>query len=348
MAEERKLCSNEAAALVESVNDEQSTHVSMSTDNLIRNYLRDRTFSANDFKALWVVLTTIAFHVFAFWTYFGMHSSGLFVLTYPLVVLRWFIIYHDCIHLSFWEKKRWCVHFGRLLSVVTFTPYTHWRINHILHHDHSGDRASPKYDFNDTILFTVREYVQLPSWKRYVYRFVRDPRIFFTIIPFIKFVILERFCKGALMTNIGVCAHCCILYYFGGMHFFLLLMLTFMFVSSAGVILFHLQHTYNPTYVNNIPGQYSKFDSSLLGSSCIIMPPILKWFTLGIEYHHIHHMATQIPGYNLERIYKNAPPHLWDKVFRFDSFKKIIDSLGNTLWDEEKNRFVGFSEASQQ
>jgi omega-6 fatty acid desaturase (delta-12 desaturase) len=320
----------------------------MNTENLIRNYLKDKKFLANNFKALWVVLTTIAFHAFALWTYFGMNSWFLFVLTYSLIKLRWFVIYHDCTHLSFWEKKRWCVHFGHILSFLLLTPYTYWRINHLSHHDHSGDRTSTKYDFNDTVFFTVREYVQLPTWKRYLYRFFRDPIIFFTILPFIKFFILHRFHNGSLMTNVGGFFYCYIIYYVGGVHLFALFTLTVMLSTSWGFILFHMQHTYNPTYVNIIPGQYSKYDSSLQGSSCIIMPPILKWFTLGIEYHHIHHMVTQIPCYNLEYVYKNAPSYFWDGIFTFDSFQKIIDSLSKTLWDEEQNRFVGFSEVSQQ
>ena len=314
------------------------------SNETIRNYLKDKKFLANDLKSLWVVLTTIVCHGFILWTYFGLHSSILFVLTYPLILLRWFMIYHDCIHLSFWENKKWCIRFGELLTIWTFTPYRYWRTNHILHHDNSGDRTTQKYDFNDTIFFTVHEYEQLSVWKRCLYRFVRDPFIFFTLIPIIKFCIVDRFRKKCLLTNIGIGIRCSILFYFGGIHFLLLVIISFMIASTGSFVLFHLQHTYNPTYVNQIPGQYSKMNSALQGSSCIMIPPVLKWFTLGIEYHHIHHLATQIPGYNLQSVYTNAPSTFWDEVFKFDSFEKIIDSLGKTLWDEQKHRFVSFSE----
>ena len=241
----------------------------------------------------------------------------------------------------------WSIYFGHLISGLVFTPYNHWRHNHSLHHDNSGDRTSTKYEFNDTILFTVREYLQLPSWKRYVYRIVRDPIIFFTIVPFIHFFIRHRFCKGAFATNIGVFLHCYLLYYFGGAKLSMPLVMAMILASSGGFVLFHMQHTYNPTYVNNVEEQYSKFDASLQGSSLIGIPPILKWFTIGIEFHHIHHLTTRIPGYNLDRVHKGAPPYLWNGIFVFDSFGKIIDSLSKTLWDDERQRFVGFSEVTQ-
>ncbi|UJR19974.1 hypothetical protein I4U23_023106 [Adineta vaga] len=317
-------------------------------EHLIRDYLKNREFLANDLKAFSTVVVTICFHVFALWTYFGLNSPCLFVVTYALVFIRWFMIFHDCTHLSFWENKTWCIYFGKLLSCLVFTPYTYWRTNHILHHENSGDQTSTKYNFNDTIPLTVRQYVLLPSWKRYLYRFGRDPIIFFTIIPFIHFFIMNRFKKGAFITNVSVPLHCYFFYYFGGIRLIMLFVMTMILASSGGFILFHFQHTYNPTYINHIANKYSKFDASLRGSSHIIIPPILKWFTLGIEYHHIHHLTTRIPCYNLEHVHKKAPPYSWDNIFVFDSFHKIIDSLGKTLWDEEQHRFVGFSEISQE
>lgn len=62
---------------------------------------------------------------------------------------------------------------------------------------------------------------------------------------------------------------------------------------------FFNQHTYNPSYVVG-NREWTQRNSGLLGSSFIQVPYLLKYFTMGIEYHHIHHMNSKIPGYNLQ------------------------------------------------
>lgn len=330
------------------INDEESTCCFDETKKIILNYLGQKRFLANNKKAMWNVLCTIAFHLFALATYFTMHSSFLFCITYSFAIVRWFVIFHDCIHLSFWENPTWCIYFGQLLSIIVMTPYTSWHNNHVLHHEISGDRTNTKHAYNDTIYFTVREYLQLPHWKRYLYRFFRDPVMFFTIMPFIKFFFVNRFRKGAWVTNVGTFVYCYFFYYCGGFKLLLLFLLTVMFFGSMGFMLFHLQHTYNPSYLNNNPGQYSKFESAIHGSSYIIMPLLIKWFFMGVEYHQIHHLRTRIPAYNLEQAHNDAPPYFWKQCYKFDSWNKIIDSLRKTLFDEDRNRFIGFSEVPKQ
>ena len=36
----------------------------------------------------------------------------------------------------------------------------------------------------------------------------------------------------------------------------------------------------------------------------IQIPKYLQYFTAGIEYHHIHHMTTSIPGYKLKEYHE--------------------------------------------
>src|SRR5687768_7789918 len=61
-------------------------------------------------------------------------------LTVPLAVLagallvRVFIIFHDCGHGSFFKSRLANDITGFIAGVLTFTPYYHWRWEHSLHH----------------------------------------------------------------------------------------------------------------------------------------------------------------------------------------------------------------------
>src|SRR5947209_6799543 len=55
------------------------------------------------------------------------------------LLMRVFIIQHDCGHGSFFESKRANDLLGLLCSVLTMTPYLCWRKLHAVHHATSGD-----------------------------------------------------------------------------------------------------------------------------------------------------------------------------------------------------------------
>ena len=56
----------------------------------------------------------------------GLPAAGLLV--------RLFIIMHDCAHGSFFPSRRAMDALGYFLGVLTFTPYGQWRRDHALHH----------------------------------------------------------------------------------------------------------------------------------------------------------------------------------------------------------------------
>jgi omega-6 fatty acid desaturase (delta-12 desaturase) len=86
----------------------------------------------------------------------------------------------------------------------------------------------------------------------------------------------------------------------------------------------------------------SKWDYSLAairGSSFLKLPAVLQWFTGNIGFHHVHHLSSRIPNYNLARchyeneIFTNVKP-----VLLFSTFRAI--NLG--LWDETNHVLVSF------
>ena len=111
---------------------------------------------------------------------------------------------------------------------------------------------------------------------------------------------------------------------------------------------FHNQHTYNPSYVIT-NGKWTQRDSGLLGSSFITTPYIIKYFFMGIEYHHIHHMNAKIPGYNLQKYHEEvvSKSDLFDNVVTL-SMTECYNNLWLVLYDDEKKRYITFSEADEE
>lgn len=72
------------------------------------------------------------------------------------------------------------------------------------------------------------------------------------------------------------------------------------------------------------------------------MPWPLSWFTLGIEFHHVHHYSTNVPSYRLRECHlAGAKEGLWADVCEVGP-AKAWTSLANTMWDEENNVYVTF------
>merc|ERR550537_1135049 len=99
-----------------------------------------------------------------------------------------------------------------------------------------------------------------------------------------------------------------------------------------GVILFHMQHVFDPGYVREAD-DWNYLDASIEGSSLLHIPEYLKWVTLGIEYHHIHHARTRIPGYMLRKCHEDANPSMWKNVTRV-GLAHMWRLLNLTIWDD--------------
>src|SRR5579859_2123068 len=55
------------------------------------------------------------------------------------LLVRLFMIQHDCGHGSFFSNRLANDWIGRVIGVMTLTPYGYWRHNHALHHASSGN-----------------------------------------------------------------------------------------------------------------------------------------------------------------------------------------------------------------
>jgi len=97
------------------------------------------------------------------------------------------------------------------------------------------------------------------------------------------------------------------------------------FAEMIGTILFHLQHSVNIAYRQR-KTSWDFTRAALEGSTFLDIPLILKPFTNGIEYHHIHHLNTNVPSYYIAKCHEE-----------FDNGTKE----GNQ-WDQFSINRVGF------
>ena len=111
-----------------------------------------------------------------------------------------------------------------------------------------------------------------------------------------------------------------------------------MVAGGAGVWLFYVQHQFEGVYWER-GEDWSFVQSALQGSSFYKLPPVLQWFSGNIGFHHIHHLSSRIPNYNLEKCHKADP--LFQQVKPIKLFSSL-KSLNFRLWDEKRKRLVGF------
>jgi omega-6 fatty acid desaturase (delta-12 desaturase) len=111
--------------------------------------------------------------------------------------------------------------------------------------------------------------------------------------------------------------------------------------GSVGVWLFYVQHQFEDTYWQSADG-WSYADAALRGSSYLKLPKVLQFFTGNIGLHHVHHLSTKIPNYNLQRA------HDENEIFHAVPTLSLRDGLRTVrlkLWDEESGKLITWSEA---
>lgn len=294
--------------------------------------------SIGGYLALWVLMFfTVSL---SFWLTVGI------ALIAGALLVRVFIIFHDCGHGSFYRSRRANDVVGFISGVLTFTPYRHWRWEHSVHHGAAQDLD--RRGTGDVWTMTVEEYLSASFWKRTAYRTMRNPLVLFLIAPLYLFVVRERFWtsganqrqkRSVLFTNLGILLVAVLGSLVFGFQTYAILQLCAIGVSSTvGVWLFYVQHQYEGVYWER-EEDWDYTSAALEGSSFYKLPRVLQWFSGNIGFHHIHHLSSRIPNYHLERCHDSH------EIFRSIeplTFWAGFKSLSFRLWDEEERKLVGF------
>lgn len=111
--------------------------------------------------------------------------------------------------------------------------------------------------------------------------------------------------------------------------------------GAAGIVLFTVQHNFEHAYAGDDTD--CDYDAAALyGSSFLVLPGWLNWFTADIGYHHVHHLSARIPNYRLAACHAEHA-HLFSGTRRL-YLKDIGPSLKCLLWDPTARRIVTVKE----
>jgi len=300
-----------------------------------------------------VVNTFIPFFLIWYLMVLSLDYSYWLTLTLALpaagLLVRIFIIQHDCRHGSFFKSRKANDYLGSVCGILTLTPYYYWRKSHAIHHASAGNLA--QRGVGDVYTMTVSEYLQQSLWGRLKYRLYRHPLVLFVLGPVFLFFILYRFPHpeskswkreraSVWWTNLGLGILIAMLSFILGIKAFLLIYLpTTLLAATFGAWLFFVQHQFEDTYwAGEDEWDYSL--AALRGSSYYKLPKLLQWFTGNIGFHHIHHLSPRIPNYLLQACHEENPMFQHVVILTlWSSFQTIFLSL----WDEEQGRLVSFS-----
>jgi omega-6 fatty acid desaturase (delta-12 desaturase) len=268
-------------------------------------------------------------------------------------LVRLFMIQHDCGHGAFFRHRLANDWVGRVIGVLTLTPYDFWRRNHVIHHATSGNLD--RRGIGDVDTLTVREYLALSRRGRLRYRLYRHPLVMFGVGPAYLFLVQHRLPVGmmraswqpwlsTMATNAAIGAVAALMIWLIGLGPFLLVHLPIMLTAaSVGVWLFYVQHQFDGTFWAHNDG-WNVHEAALRGSSHYDLPGVLRWFTANIGVHHVHHLCSKIPFYRL-RTALRAHPELAD-LGRL-TLKQSLGCVRLVLWDEAGRRLISFRELRQ-
>jgi omega-6 fatty acid desaturase (delta-12 desaturase) len=284
--------------------------------------------------------------------FFAVRISYLLVLALAIpaagFLVRTFIVFHDCAHGSFVRSKRANAMLGAVLGVVLYTPFAWWRHEHAIHHATAGDLD--RRGVGDIETLTVHEY-RARSWRgRFRYRVFRNPFVMFAFGPLWVLVIGQRLVtrgmkprlrNSVLGTDLSLALAIGGLCWLVGWRAFLLVMvLPLLLAGAVGIWLFYVQHQFEDAYWQTNDA-WSFDDAALQGSSHLVLPRILRFFTGNIGLHHVHHLSARIPNYNLQAAHEAGGLDAVTKL----SLRDGLHAVRLKLWDQDQRRLVTFREA---
>lgn len=304
-------------------------------------------------KSVWQVINSFGL-LLILWVLMYLSLNVSYWLTLALAIptagmlVRIFIIQHDCGHGSFFASRKANDRVGLICGVFTLTPYLQWRKSHAIHHATAGNLA--RRDIHDVYTMTVREYQAAPLNKKLRYHFYRNPITLFLIVPMTLFVVFYRFPSpfvnhkekmGVIWNDVALLIIVAAISYFIGFRTFLMLYLPVLFVATGvGTWLFYVQHQFEETYWAD-GEEWDYATAALQGSSYYRLPKVLQWFTGNIGFHHIHHLSPRIPNYRLEDCFKSNP-ELQDVTTL--TLSSSLKTAVLTLWDEDEKRLISFGD----
>lgn len=316
----------------------------------------------HDGVASWQVSSTLAL-LLALWTWgalaapwqswpaLGLLASGLLV--------RLFVLQHDCGHQSLFSRRALNEAAGRLLAAVSGVAYHAWRSEHNWHHAHQGKLSHRGVDGMNSPM-TREEALADPEKARATARAIspwsvgvlgaasllilrKRPREFFQFREAFRWPVpdRDRLVKSIRWTNLGhLAVHAGVFAALGALPWLALYLLPLALAGVLGSWLFWVQHNFEQTYYAD-DATWRFADAGLHGASYLRLPGPLAWFTASIGLHHVHHLNPRIPNYRLEAARAGIPALAARPPLTVSDLRHSFDHV---FWDEAAGRMVPLPE----
>lgn len=304
----------------------------------------------------------------------------LLALPLGLFTLRVLVLMHECGHGSLFRSQRLNRAFGFLFGVLSGMPQYVWSQHHNYHHAHNGDWdlyrgplttctvaeyealgeagqrryrrlrspwLAPLGGFGYLLFYPrfnwlrgtalllwhqLRHKLAQPGvpWREHAATFRGgrwQSRREYWHMTWNNIVLLALW--GLMCALIGPAA------------FFPAYMTSIALAGGAGIALFTVQHNFEHAYASATEG-WDVREGALRGTSYLVLPAWLNWFTANIGYHHVHHLSSKIPNYRLADCH-HAHAEQFAHVTRL-RLAQVGRALTCLLWDREAGRIISFAE----
>ena len=295
-----------------------------------------------------------------------------------LLLLRGFVLMHDCGHGSLFRSRSLNRIGGFLLGVLAGMPQQVWAENHRYHHTTNGNWAKYRGPLN---VACVSDYLAMSKGERRRYRYTRGiwlaplaGCLYFLVNPRITWLRASCHLLRRLLARAGDhdsladrppkgCASMAHYRHMVGNNLLLLAawglmawavgpwLFSICYVVSGslagglGIVLFTVQHNFEHAYASADEG-WNRDEAVLRGTSFLVLPRWLNWITADVAYHHVHHLCASVPNYRLAACHKQYE-HLFSSVRRVGLFE-IPSSLKHVLWDFTARRLVSVAEVDRR
>lgn len=306
------------------------------------------------------------------------------VLLVSLFTLRAFALMHECGHGSLFRTQRLNRAFGFLLGVVSGMPQYVWSQHHSYHHTNNGNwekyrgpYTTPSVDEYaamtnaQQLMYRGKCSIALAPLVGFIY-LIFNPRFTWLkgSIGLVRHIVRGKVAQPNLSMKalaasfetrywqsekqywhmfwnnvvlLSVWVLMC--WTIGTMRFFTIYLISVSLAGGVGILLFTVQHNFEHSYASD--SSHWDYDSGAIdGTSFLILPRWLNWFTANIGYHHIHHLSARIPNYSLIGCH-NEYGYLFTGVTRV-KLAQVPKALKYILWDARGQRIISVAEYRQQ
>jgi acyl-lipid omega-6 desaturase (Delta-12 desaturase) len=263
-----------------------------------------------------------------------------------LLMVRFFVIYHDHQHRAILPKSRLAEMLMRVAGICLLCPSSTWRHSHDHHHAHNSKLRDS--NLGSYPVMTRERYQQSSFGARFKYLFLRHPATllcgYLTVFLF-SMTLRSIFesprkhydCLLAFLLHLVLAVSLVLLA--GWSALVLTLVVPFFIASALGSYLFYAQHNFPGVTLMDEEG-WTYEGAALESSSHMKTGPIMAWFSANIGYHHIHHLNHRIPFYRLPEIYRDIPELRRAKTTTLHPLD-ILRCLRLKVWCVQTQRMVG-------